>query len=82
MNQIRKISIGRGHPNEMMHYQVGKEVNLNGNVYTVTDIFMDKDLIGIDKVGYNIYIANKDGKVLWKTLIDIPVIIENNISFE
>lgn len=82
MKDIRKISVGDGHPDRMMHYQVGKEYNLSGNKYVLTDILMDMELMSIGKVAFNIYVANDDGKVLWKTIVDVPVIIENNIDFE
>lgn len=79
---IRKISVGKGHPDEMMHYQVGKNYSLSGNSYVLTDILLDTELLEKGKLAYNIYIANNDGKVLWKTIIDVPVIIENNINFD
>lgn len=80
MNDIRKISVGKDYPDGVIHYQVGKTVKLNDKPYIVTDILIDKRDSGI--FGYNIYIANEEGKVLWKTVRDVPVIIEYNINFE
>lgn len=82
MKQIRKISVGNGHPDQMMHYQVGKVCNLSNNPYTITDIVMDKELISLGKLAYNVYIADSRGKVLWKTIVDVPCVVEYNINFE
>lgn len=82
MADIRKISVGKDYPNGVMHYQRGKQVNLVGTPYTITDILVDQQLKEFGKVAYNIYIANTDGKVLWKQIIDVPVSIEFNITFE
>ena len=81
---IRKISIGSGgHPDNMMHYQVGVEYNLAGTKYKLTDIHLDKELLQLGKVVYNLYLQEPDGaKVLWKQIIDVPIIVENNINFE
>ncbi len=81
MGDIRKISIGKDYPNGVMHYQRGKEVNLKGVVYIISDIITDATLLKFNKLGYNIYISNKDGKVLWKQIIDVPTVVEFNISF-
>lgn len=83
MKDIRKISVGTGHPDQMMHYQVGKKYNLSGITYELTDILLDRELLNKGKLAYNIFIANSnEGKVLWKTLVDVPMVIENNINFE
>lgn len=80
-SQIRKISVGKDYPDGVLHYQVGKNINLVGNSYQITDILINQDLLEKSTVGYDIYIANDDGKVLWKTIIDVPVVIEYNINF-
>lgn len=83
--QIRKFSVGSGHPSQMMHYQVGKELTLNNKIYRITNIVLDRDLINLGKFGYNIYVKCEDVDspiLLWKTLIDVPMIIENNIAFD
>lgn len=80
--QIRKISVGKDYPDGVLHYQVGKTINLADKPYEVTDIIIDVELLVQGKSVYNIYIANNKGKVLWKTIIDVPVVIENNINFD
>lgn len=80
--QIRKISVGNGHPDQMMHYQVDKTYNLSGNSYILSDIKLDNELIQYGKLAYNIYLANEFGKILWKTIIDVPVVVEYNINFK
>ena len=82
MTDIRKISVGKDYPNGVIHYQRGKEIFLVGVPYTITDILVNEELKELGTLAYDIFIANKDGKVLWKQVIGVPVIIENNISFE
>jgi len=79
---IRKISVGKDYPNGVIHYQVGKKVNLLGNFYDVTDILINEELLIIGKVAYDIFIADNKGKVFWKSIIDVPVVVENNINFK
>ncbi len=81
MNDIRKISVGRDYPNGAMHYQKGKEINLAGDPYTITDILIDNELKALGIITYNVYIANNNGKVLWKQITGVPVVVENNIQF-
>jgi len=80
--QIRKISVGKDYPDGVLHYQVGKNINLAGKPYEITDILTNQELLNQGKLAYDVYIANVDGKVLWKTIVDVPVVIENNINFE
>lgn len=82
MKNIRKISIGNGHPDNMMHYQIGKEYNLSGVKYKLSDIILDEPLFKKGKIAFNLYLVNEFGTILWKTIIDVPLIIENNITFE
>ena len=80
MKIIRKISVGRDYPNGSIHYQVGKRMNLLGTEYIISLIALEK--VEGDKVGYNIYIENNiEGTILWKTIIDMPIHIENDITF-
>ena len=80
MKIIRKISVGKDYPNGSIHYQVGKRINLLGVDYIISLIALEK--VEGDKVGYNIYIENEDeGTILWKTIIDMPIHIENDITF-
>ncbi|NRA77264.1 MAG: hypothetical protein HRU18_03565 [Pseudoalteromonas sp.] len=80
---IRKISVGKGHPDDMMHYQVGKVYNLSGREYILSSILLDMDLLEKGKLAFNVYISSRGkGTLLWKTVVDVPVIVENNINFE
>lgn len=80
MKVIRKISVGRDYPNGSIHYQVGKQINLLGEDYTISEIFLEE--VEGSKMGYNIYIeSNSTGTVLWKTIIDMPIHIENDVTF-
>ena len=80
--EIRKISVGKDYPDGVLHYQVGKIINLVGNPYKITDILLDKTFLEVGKVVYNIYIADHKGKVMWKTVYEVPTVIEYNINFE
>lgn len=82
MADIRKISVGKDYPDGVIHYQKGKQINLVGVPYTITDILINKEAKELGKVVYDIYIANENGKVLWKQVIDLPVVVENNINFD
>lgn len=80
MKIIRKISVGRDYPNGSIHYQVGKPITLLDVQYVISDIILEK--VEGEKLGYNIYVRNEEGSILWKTLIDMPVHIENDITFK
>lgn len=79
---IRKISVGKDYPNGAIHYQVGKTIKLQFVPYTVHAIRINQSLKELGKDSYDIYLSNKDGTRLWKTVTDMPVVVENNISFE
>lgn len=80
MKIIRKISVGRDYPNGSIHYQVGKRMSLLGTEYIISLIVLEK--VEDDKMGYNIYIENNEvGTILWKTIVDMPIHIENDITF-
>ncbi len=79
---IRKISVGNGHPDQMMHYQIGKEYNLQGRKYHLSNILLEPELFSEGKLAYNLYLRNDDGTVCWKTLVDVPMVIEYNINFD
>lgn len=79
MKIIRKISVGKDYPNGSIHYQVGKQINLLGTEYTISQILLEK--VEGDKLGYNIYIESLGDTILWKTIIDMPVHIENDVTF-
>lgn len=80
MKIIRKISVGKDYPNGSIHYQVGKVLNLMGIEYMISQILLEK--VEGEKLGYNIYIESPEvGTILWKTIIDMPIHIENDITF-
>lgn len=86
---IRKISVGRDYPNGAIHYQVGSPQNLKHKRYEITSIKFDKELLELSgELAYNIYITNvpQEGEplqtVLWKTIVGVPVVIENNIDLD
>lgn len=86
---IRKISVGRDYPNGAIHYQVGSVQNLKHKKYEITSIKFDKDLLELSgELGYNIYIKNIPTgdepvqTVLWKTVIGLPTVVENNIDLD
>lgn len=80
--QIRKISVGNGHPDQMMHFQVGKIYTINNSQFTLTEILLESSLLEKGFLAYNLYVSDGNVRVLWKTLINVPMVIENNISFE
>jgi hypothetical protein len=75
---IRKISVGRDFPDKAMHYQVGKPVNN----YIISRISINKEDKYKDKLAYDIFLVGEEGSVLWKTIVDMPVVVENNIYFD
>jgi hypothetical protein len=86
---IRKISVGKEYPNGCIHYQLGSVVNLKGNKYKVSHILMDREAMALGKLIYNIYISNIPeydnqpvSELLWKSIADVPVVVENNIDFD
>lgn len=81
MGKIRKISVGKDYPNNVIHYQVGGVHRLGGVEYTISLIKEVRDYeFGVLK--YEIYITDYNSTVLWKTIVGVPVVIEDNISFE
>lgn len=82
MEDIRKISVGKNYPDGAIHYQVGKQMRLQNVEYTIVEILESPEHREKGQTGYDIFIANEYGKVLWKTVVDLPVMIENNINFE
>lgn len=77
--EYRKISVGKDFPDGSIHYQVGKNVNSN---YVITKIAESLKYRKEGKMAYDIFITGTDGTVLWKTVVDMPVVVENNIDFE
>tara|TARA_R110002051_G_C8360356_1_gene441754 strand:- start:25 stop:264 length:240 start_codon:yes stop_codon:yes gene_type:complete len=79
MSIIRKISVGKDYPDGVMHFQVGKRA---ARIYEISEIILNEKLLEIGKLSYDVYIQNEDGKVLWKSITDVPVTIEYMIDFE
>lgn len=82
MNDIRKISVGKDYPNASIHYQVGKPIKLQGKPYVVHEISINDSLKESGSIAYDVYLRDEDGVVFWKTIKDMPTVIENNINFE
>lgn len=86
---IRKISVGPVYPDGAIHYQVGSTQRLKDKRYKITHILLDTSLLELGKLAYNIYVENipEDpnqpiSSFLWKQVVDVPCVIENNINFE
>lgn len=87
MRSIRKISIGKDYPNGSLHYQVGGKQRLKGKMYEITEILEDRESQP-GKLVYNVYVRNLPessdepvARVKWKTVSDMPVVIEDDIHF-
>jgi len=79
---IRKISVGKDFPDGAIHYQVDKTIRLQGVPYIVSKISINQMYKEFGKIAYDIFLANDEGTVLWKTVYDVPTVIENNIDFD
>jgi hypothetical protein len=79
MELIRKIIIGQN-PKDAMAYYVGQRAGES----IIDSIILDERCFakhGIRR--YLVYIYNKDqGTMLWKTVDDMPVLIEHDCDFE
>jgi len=79
MELIRKIIIGQN-PKDAMAYYVGQRAGDS----IIDSIVMDERCFvkhGIRR--YLVYIYNEDeGTMLWKTIDDMPVLIEHDCDFE
>ena len=80
--EIRKISVGRNYPDGAIHYQVGKTMNLQGIPYEIERITLAKEKKYENTTAFHIFITNNGVTLYWKTIVDMPVIVENNIDFE
>ena len=75
---IRKIVIGRD-PKDAMAYFLGMRAG-TGEVGTI--VMDDEHLYRYNKKRYLIYLLQKDGtQVLWKSIDDMPCIIEYDCNF-
>jgi uncharacterized Zn finger protein len=79
---IRKLSVGKDYPDGAMHFQVGKDIKLQGVPYEVAKIKINEEYKEGGKIAYDVYLKNESGTVLWKTVCDLPLMVENNINFE
>ena len=74
---IRKIIIGRD-PKDAMAYFVGMRAG-QGKVSTIE--LDGAHLHHYGKMRYLVYIQTDDGQVLWKSVDDMPCIIEYDLNF-
>ena len=74
---IRKIIIGRD-PKDAMAYYVGMRAG-SGEVSAI--VLDDEHLHRYGKKRYLVYIQNQDGQMLWKSVDDMPCIIEFDLNF-
>lgn len=77
--EFRKISVGRDFPDKSIHYQVGKPINAN---YVISSIITNQKYEKEGKVAYDIFITSPSETLLWKTIYDMPVVVESNIDFD
>ena len=74
---IRKIVIGIN-PKDAMAYYVGMKV---GNM-KVDSIVVDEKFLVVHNIRiYLIYLTSDEGVMLWKTIEDLPVVVEYNLNF-
>ncbi len=74
---IRKIIIGQN-PKDAMAYYVGMRAGM-GEVSTI--VFDEEALHRYDVKRYLVYLQTNEGQVLWKSIENMPVIIELDLNF-
>lgn len=74
---IRKIVIGRD-PKDAMAYFVGMKAG-GGEVSAI--LFDDEHMVRYNKSRYLVYLQRPDGQVLWKSVNEMPSIIEYDLNF-
>jgi|TARA_B100000242_G_scaffold288144_1_gene255925 hypothetical protein len=74
---IRKIIIGRD-PKDAMAYYVGMRAG-SGEVSAI--VLDDEHLHRYGKKRYLVYIQNQDGQMLWKSVDNMPCILEFDLNF-
>jgi len=82
---IRKLSVGKDFPDKVIHYQVDKLIRLNSKPYIISDIILNRDML--EETGtscFNIFIKSEidNYTILWKSVIDMSVVVEYNINVE
>lgn len=74
---IRKIIIGQN-PKDAMAYYVGMRAGMG----EVSTIILDEGALhrhGIKR--YLVYLQTDEGQVLWKSIDDMPVVVEFDLNF-
>lgn len=74
---IRKIVIGRD-PKDAMAYYVGMRAGAGSVSAIVLD---DEHLFRYNKKRYLVYLQTDDGQVLWKSVDEMPCIVEYDLNF-
>lgn len=74
---IRKIIIGRD-PKDAMAYYVGMRAG-SGEVSAI--VLDDEHLVRYNKKRYLVYIQNDGGQMLWKSVDEMPCILEFDLNF-
>ena len=74
---IRKIVIGRD-PKDAMAYYVGMRAGAGSGSAIVLD---DEHLFRYNKKRYLVYLQTDDGQVLWKSVDEMPCIVEYDLNF-
>jgi len=74
---IRKIIIGRD-PKDGMAYYIGMKAG-SGKVSAI--VLDDRHLHKYGKNRYLVYLEREDGQVLWKSVDDMPCIVEYDLNF-
>lgn len=75
---IRKIVIGRD-PKDAMAYYVGMRAGTGKVAAIIED---ESHLHKYLKKRYLIYIENEEGTMLWKSIDDMPCILEYDLKFD
>ena len=74
---IRKIVVGRD-PKDGMAYYVG----MRAGTGKVEAILLDEEfLVRYNRMRYLVYIRNSEGNNLWKTIHEMPCLIEYDLNF-
>lgn len=74
---IRKIIIGQN-PKDAMAYYVGMRAGM-GEVSTI--VLDDRALHHHGIKRYLVYLQTDEGQVLWKSIDDMPVVVEFDLNF-
>ena len=75
---IRKIVAGRDPKKDGMAYYVGMSVG-RGNICSIVFDQDSFDMYGVTK--YVIYVQEPESQVAWKTIENMPCIIEYDLAF-